>query len=302
MPIGESSSTTLGTTADFQLNRDRIIYLATLKCGGIEKGGTLDASQLADGASALNLIVKEMSAKDKNLWAIDPDATHLTLVANTARYVTGSSATTIPTNILELVSASYRDSAGDDHVLEILTSEEYETVKTKLDLGDPKRVYLQNHATLSSKILFVHPVLSEVNTQSVVTGTDAAVYRCIRSHVADSTNEPVTGANYKLFWELGGSSPSVWASGTEYVAPQQIRFKYKRPLYDFDLSTDRPDFPQAFARFLIYALAYDLADDYGLGVEDCRKLAAKKDQAYATVFPGVNVPASNKQYGKARDF
>jgi hypothetical protein len=302
MPIGEPSSSTLGDSANFQVNRDRIIYLALLKVGGIEKGGTPDASQLADCAAALNMIVRQDDVKDKNLWAISPDATHLTLVANTARYVTGSSATTIPTNIQELVTAYYRDETGEDHRLKILTDEEYQDIQSKLSLGDPDSVYLQRAALLSNKILFVSPVRNEVNTQSVVTGTDAAAYRCIRSHTADSTNRPVTGANYKLFWEAGGSGAVAWATETQYLAPQQIRFTYRRPLYDFDLSTDRPDFPQAFARYLVYALAYDIADDYSLSIDECRKLDGKRQQAYLTVFPGTNVPDSNNHYNKARDF
>jgi hypothetical protein len=302
MPVGEPASTTLGTTADFQLNRDRIIYLALLKVGGIEKGGTPDASQLADCASALNMIVQEYSVKDKNLWAINPDPTSLTLVANQFRYATGATAITIATNITDLVTAVYRDPQGEDHKLQIITTDEYESIKVKLDQGDPKRVYLQSASLLSNKVMFVHPMLAEVNTQSVVTGTDAASYRCIRSHTGDSTNRPVTGANYRLFWEAGGSGAVAWATGTEYSAPEQIRYTYKRPLYDFDLSTDRPDFPPAFARLLVYSLAYDLADDYALSESESKKLQVKKSEAYLTIFPGTQVPETNSQYNKARDF
>lgn len=295
MPTGEPTSTTLGTTSDFQQNRDRIIYRATLKVGGIEQGGTLSADQLADGAAALNLIVRQLDVREKNLWAISPDATHLTLTADTARY-------TLTGNVLELVTAYYRDEQNEDHKLKILTTEEYEAVKNKLERGDPRAVYLQNTGIVSSKTLFVHPVRASVNTQSVVTGTDATVYRCIRSHTASSDNRPVTGGDYRQYWEAGGSGPAVWASGTQYLAPQQIRYTFKRPLYDFDLSTDRPDFPQALSRYLIYALAYDLADDYGRSNEEILKLKGKKDEAYLEAFPGVHVPKSNNIYNKSRDF
>lgn len=291
-----------GTTADFNLTRDQIIALATQKVGGLEQGGTLSAEQLADGINALNLVVRELDVRDKNLWAVSADPTSLTLLANTARYVTGATATTIPTNVLALVTASYRDGQGEDWPLEVVTAEVYERIRNKLDQGDPARVYLQNHATLASKVLFVHPVRGTVDVQSVVTGTDANTYRCIRSHTADSTNRPVTGSNYQLFWGLGGSSPTSWVVDTQYTAPQQIRFTYKRPLYDFDLSTDNADFPQAFGRFLVYALAYDLADDYGVDVDESRKLQAKKNEAYATIFPGVHVPTTNNHYNRGRDF
>ncbi len=291
-----------GTTADFTLSRNEIISRATQKVGGLEQGGVLDAAQLADGISTLNSIIREMDMKDANIWAVAADPTYLTLVANTARYVTGSGATNIPTNMLELVMASFRDSAGEDWPLSIVGTSDYELIRNKLDQGDPETVYLQPHATLSSKVLFVHPVRGTVDTQSVVTGTDAVVYRCIRSHTADSTNKPVTGANYKLFWEAGGSGPSTWATGTQYTAPQQLRFKYKRPLFDFDLSTDNADLPQAFARFLVYAVAYDLADDYTLGIEERKFLEAKRTQAYNTVFPKAQVQTTNNHYNRGRDF
>lgn len=291
-----------GTTADFNLTRNEIITYATQKVGGLEQGGVLSAAQLTDGINALNMIVRELDVREKNLWAINPDSTSLTLVANTARYVTGATATTIPTNMLELQTVVYRDGQGEDWPLEIMATTDYQRLRNKLEQGDPARVYLQNHATLSSKVLFVHPVRGTVDTQSVVTGTDASAYRCIRAHTADSTNQPVTGAQYRLFWELGGSGPVAWATGTQYTAPQQIRFTYKRPLYDFDLSTDNADFPQAFGRFLVYALAYDLADDYSVSTDESRKLQAKKNEAYAVVFPGVHVPATNNYYNRARDF
>jgi hypothetical protein len=262
----------------------------------------LSAEQLSDGIGVLNSVIRELDMKDANLWAVSADPSYLTLVANTARYVTGSTATTIPTNLMELVSASFRDANGEDWPLAIVRTQDYEMIRNKLEQGDPNTLYLQPHATLASKVLFVHPVRATVNTQSVVTGTDAATYRCIHSHTADSTNRPVTGANYKLYWEAGGSGPSAWATGTQYAAPQQIRFKYKRPLFDFDLSTDNADLPQAFARFLIYAVAYDLADDYTLGLDERKFIEAKRTQAYNTIFPKTQVPQTNNHYNRGRDF
>ena len=204
--------------------------------------------------------------------------------------------------MLELINVSYRDEQAEDLPLFIANALDYERIKNKLDQGDPELVYLQPHATLSSQVLFVHPMRSTINTQSVVTGTDAAAYRCIRTHTADSTNRPVTGANYQLYWELGGSGAVAWATGTQYAAPQQLRFKYKRPLWDFDLSTDNPDMPRAFGRFLIYALAFDLADDYALDLEERTHLARKKADAYNTVFGKAQVPKTNTHYNRGRDF
>ena len=55
-------------------------------------------------------------------------------------------------------------------------------------------------------------------------------YTCIKTHVADSTNEPGVGANWQTYWSQTGSGGSTWTSGTRYVkgitAPQiAIRWK-----------------------------------------------------------------------------
>ena len=287
MALGVSQTSTLGTTTDFVLTRDEIIRLALRKVGGLADGETMTAGQLLDGVDTLNAILRSEDVRNKNLWAISADPSNLTLVANQFRYVTGSGVSNISTRLLELVSAAYRDERGEDHLLDILRLEDYEAIQNKTESGDPEAVYLEENSVLANKVLYVWPARTSVNTQSVVTGTDAAAYRCIRSHTADSTNHPITGANYLLYWEAGGAGAGAWATGTNYTAPQLLRYKFKRPLWDFDLATDRPDFPPACARFLIYKLAFDLADDYAISVEERRHIGGKANEAYQEVKPGV---------------
>lgn len=280
-----------GTTFDFNLTRDQIIEKALRKVGGLASGETVSSDQLTDAIRDLNSIIRQMDVSAKNLWCISTTPTTLTLVANQFRYVTGATATTIPTNINELVTAFYRDAQANDTELKILTLEDYELLANKTESGDPEAVYLEFNDVHADRVLYVWPMRTTVNTQSVVTGTDAAAYRCIRSHTADSTNRPITGANYLLYWEAGGSSPATWATGTQYTSPHLLRFKYKRPLWDFDLATDNADLPQGLGRYLIYQLAFDLADDYGtLPVEERLLLGRKAETAYRTVFPHLMVP------------
>jgi hypothetical protein len=134
-----------------------------------------------------------------------------------------------------------------------------------------------------------------------VTGTDAVVYRCIRNHVADSTNTPITGANYLLYWEAGGSGPSVWATDTEYTAPQHLRLWFKRPLYDFDAASDNPDYPQGWARYLLYRLASDIAPSFRLPLLEQRKLDNKIAEAYAKIFPSL-VPKTTEIHNRVEYF
>jgi len=54
----------------------------------------------------------------------------------------------------------------------------------------------------------------------IVTGTDSLDYRCIKHHLSDSTNVPITGANYSTYWQTPAVTTrgSTWITATSYVA------------------------------------------------------------------------------------
>jgi len=287
-----------GTTSDSNLTRDQLVTNAYKKIGVLADQESLPSSLLTDGIAALNLIIRELDSAGKWLWAIGATPSSLTLVANTWVYTSSNG---LPTTMLELVKASYRDSQANDWPLEILTTEGYENKNNKLDIGDPKAVFLTENITVASKTLFVWPALSTVNTQSEVTGTNAVEYLCIRSHTADSTNRPITGANYLQYWTPGGSTPAVWVTGTQYLAPQQIRLWFKRPLFDFDTSTDVPDMPAQWTRLLLYRLAADLADDNSLPIQERQLLHGKAKGAYEDIFRTIR-PNTTDTHNKASYF
>ncbi len=59
---------------------------------------------------------------------------------------------------------------------------------------------------------------------SEVTGTDALIYTCIRSHTSAATDTPITGANYKSYWKQTGSTGGVWVVATAYSAIGEFQF------------------------------------------------------------------------------
>jgi hypothetical protein len=270
----------VGSTFDATLTRNGVIESAYRTIGALAPGVTLTGELLNEGIEALNLIVRELDATGKWLWGIGAPAS-LTLVANTFVYTSSNG---LPTNILELVSAFYRDAQAQDWPLTILTTEGYDRLGNKTDTGEPADIYLVEHRDIESRTLYVNPMLGAVNTQSVVTGTDAIVYKCIRSHTAETTNKPITGANYLLYWVAGGAGPSVWAADSAYVAPQQILLRYKRPLFDFDTASDNPDFPKQYTRMLKNILAGDLSDGNGISLEERMFLIKKAKASYDNVF------------------
>ncbi len=49
-----------------------------------------------------------------------------------------------------------------------------------------------------------------------VTGTDAEVYTCVRSHTSSNDNKPITGDEWQQYWVKRGSTGGVWAISTAY--------------------------------------------------------------------------------------
>lgn len=287
----------VGTTYNSNLNRNALIESAYRSIGVLAPGVTLSGELLNEGIEAVNLIVRELDATGKWLWGIGAPST-ITLVANTFVY---ASANGLPTNILELMTATYRDATAQDWPLTILTAEGYDRLGNKTETGEPTAVYLADHRDVGSQTLYVDRMLASVNTQSVVTGTDANPYKCIRSHTATTSEKPITGANYLLYWESGGSGPSVWAADTEYTAPQLLLLRFKRPLFDFDTASDNPDFPSQYTRMLKNLLAADLSDGQGISLEERTYLIRKAKASYDNVFRSVQAKTTDTK-NKAKYF
>lgn len=286
------------TTSDFNVTRNELIEMAYEDIKVKAEGESLTSEQLTMGIKKLNLIIREYDEAGKHLWAVASEPTTVPLVANTFRYTTSNG---LPSTILKLVTATYRTASQEDLPLKILTTEQYEREPHKLDIGEPEWVYLTEHRTLSSKVLYLGPTLSTVNTQSVVTGTDATVYRCIRSHTADSTNQPVTGVNALLYWEAGGSSPGTWTTGTSYTAPQLIRLWFRRPLYDFDSAADNPDMPQAWSHWLQQELAIRLSPGHNVTMEKVQMMRSLRNESYERVFRSIQ-PTTTEIHDKVQYF
>lgn len=85
----------------------------------------------------------------------------------------------------------------------------------------------------------------------------------------------------------------AWASGANYAAPQQIRLLYRRPIFDFDTASDTPDFPIQCPRMLLYKLAFDLGDIYGIPIEERNLMIGKSKGAYDDIFPSFKAKSTD---------
>lgn len=281
MPIIGANSTSTYLT----ITRDKFIELAHKIIGVLEPSQVLDGEQLQDGIDLLSLQVREVDQSGRWRWTID-EAQHVPITSNTYVYNMDRG---LPGNIAELLTATYRDSNGTDSPLKILRAEGYEEISNKIRQGNPNAVYLTDTTDLSLRTLYTYPSPGTVSTQSLIAGP----YRCIRSHTADASSEPITGKNWRVFWENGGEGTTSWASGTQYTAPPMIRLLYRRPITDFANADSTPDFPMQWPRLLLYELAFDLADIYSIPLDERTYLIEKAKGAKDNIFPSTKTKTTN---------
>ena len=285
------------STFDSNLTRNELIEVALRKIGALGGSQAVSSTQLSRAIQTLNLIIREEDLKQteqsKSLWAMSTKA--LPLTASGIIYTTTEG---LPSDISELVSAMYRDTSGDDVELEIISEQQYNSLADKNETGDPQKIFLKSNILHASQKLYVWPGITSIGTESVVTGTDSVVYRCIMGHTAAADNKPITGQNYQAYWQAGGSGPSTWTTATAYTHAATLMLAYKRPLYGFDAAGDNPDMPSGWNRYLLYRLAYDLAPEYGIALDERMWMRNEFMEAYNTIFPSTKVKSTNI-YNKA---
>ena len=297
----QSDAVHIGTTANYAPTRNALIEMAYSKARVIDPNQTLEGYQLTQGIGMLNLIIRQMDAEPgAKPWAINTGPTSLVLQEHIGIY---TSSEALPTDMVELTSVTYRSGYGKDTFVHNLPHSSYESLPDKFATGDPKRVYLNVNRNLAVQSLYVWPLPVDVGTQTRITGSDQ-FYLCIRSHVADSTNYPATGANWRLFWVADGVSGAEgsWASGTTYTAPKILRLWYKRPLADFTSANDNPDLPPSLSRILLYRLAADLSIDTGKSAEFEKRLRTEADSSERKVWRSTRKETATNYHNKADYF
>lgn len=96
-------------------------------------------------------------------------------------------------------------------------------------------------------------------------------------------NKEITGAPVGAFYQPRGPANTtygvlkVWPlPDTYWTTNGKVVIRYQRPFQDAGASTDNLDFPVEWNRCMIYTLAYDLAPEYGLDIN--QRVGLKKDR------------------------
>lgn len=279
--ISQLQSLTIGSSSEFNMTRNQLVIDALIAVKAIEEDELPPPAKMQIGIRALNRIMREEDAIGKHLWAVSPTPSLLTLQQDVGIY---SAADGLPSNISRLEKVVYRGEDNLDEPMTIIQQSQYAELTSKFERGNPKLIFLSRENALADRKIYIHPQVQNVSAQSVVTGSDGNTYQCIRTHVAATENKPITGTNYRLFWQLGGSSPTTWAVSTSYAAPKQLVIWYKRPLSDFTNANDNPDLPPSWTRQLLLRLTSDLGDFYTLPQDQLTRISRKIATADDSTF------------------
>jgi len=141
-----------------------IIKSAMRKNGALTKGDTPDSDEAADGLEMLNDLLASLSNDSLIVYARTVEG--FSLVAGTASYTIGASATFNTTRPIKIVSAYVR-SGTIDYPLEIISDEQYAAITLKSTSGTPE--YLNYTNAFPQATINLYPKPAAADTLYLVT-------------------------------------------------------------------------------------------------------------------------------------
>ena len=289
---------------NFTVTRDSIIKDALSDIGVVDYTETPTAAEFSNAARTLNMIVKAMMSRGMNVWlreeatlflssgtqvySLGPAGDRCTGEVNTLRSsglttmrVAGASTDTI----LEVTSTSGMTAADqigiilDDgslywDVIDTVTDSDTVVVTTGLSgaAAAGNRVF---HFT--NKIQRPQRIISMMrrSASNIDTPIELISEQQYQNLSIKSSSGKVNQAYYDPRRDTAGLL-HLWGVDDE---TELVFFSYLRPVQDFDASSDNPDFPVEWSRYLVKALAYDLAPKYGIPPQERMLLKADRDEA-----------------------
>jgi hypothetical protein len=246
--------------------RDNIIYAALRKLGVKQSENPPRVEEIQDASFALNSMV----------FAWQNDGVHLWTKAEEIMPLTASTlSASLASSVLEVQTPFFRRDDSDSP-LGLLTRDEYLAIPDKKTTADPISIYVDYQ--LANPMVYIWP--RPIYTTTIVTGTDALYYLCIKDHTSAAANHPITGADYATYWQATTATPNTtWGTGVAYHS-DVIRYSKVLRLQDFDVAADNPDFPVRWTQALIYGLASHLAPEYQISTTERGDLAARFSAEY----------------------
>ena len=267
---------------DFSVTRSQIIEAALRKCGEADQGEAISAAEEQDAAFALNLLVKEWSARGIDIW-LRQEITLFIEGGNKKVYEigpTGDHATTDTPAITALTA----DAAAGATSISIASStgiNDGDYIGIKLDSGDlffsTYDLFLGDisdplpSAASSGNAVYAYTNKTERPLNMVYAmrrsnDTDVPVELIGEQEYQSLTRKKQAGPTTQVWYKpvLENGELHVWPTGGNNGGYDQIILQANFHPDDFDAVSNEPEFPIQWANALIFSLAHDLAPEYGV--------------------------------------
>ena len=269
---------------DFIGTRNSIIKTALRKIGAVSQGNEPTPEQMNEGAEALNVLITSFQTRSVFLWTQEDDYQNFT--AELYLPLVQKHIYSLDSESVDINNVFFRSNYSDSPLLESLTREEYKRLISKRQEGTPTRYYLDKQLGVPN--LYLWPIPE--NTTGLVVGTAGFNYICIKDHISDATNQPVSGADWTTYWEYtdkSGIIGTAWILDKSYYS-NVVHFTKILRLQDFDAGGDNPDFPVRWYKTLIYGLAFELSHEYVLPLTERSELNTIFEQEFKLAKDGDN--------------
>lgn len=285
---------------NYTVNRTDLIESALRKLGAYDAGDTVSDDELADANMALNLMVKEWSARGIDVpWR---ETLTLFLQPNTQSYLIGPSGDECTESFVETtLSAAAASSATTITLTSTTGITAADRIGIKLDSGSIHWTTVVVAATTTittglasaaasgnavyayttkcnrpNKLVYVHTRDSS-NIDNQVDLIGEVAYRQL-------SNKGSAGRPNQVYYQptLTNGKLFVWPANSGGVDKLYL---ISQPLVDdFDAASDNPDFPIEWSKAIIFGLAADLGPEYGIPVRFQDRLEAKANALLEALF------------------
>ena len=272
----------LSASKDFTVTRSDIIAAALRRLGVYDAGEAIPGEETTSAAMALNLMVKEWSARGIDVWL--RDEVTLFLQNDTKLYSLGTTHSILSYNETTTTAAvaalgtvipvtSSAGMAGSDNIGIKLTdnSIHWDTIFS---------VDSTTQITLTTGILTAAASGKKVYAYTTKAGRPQKILSAYRRDT-NSIDTPITMIGESDYYQQsnkGSSGPPVemWyqptlTTGSLYVWPVDGGASWDKIVMsaqfmpdDFDISSNNPEFPVEWSNVLVWSLAAELASEYGV--------------------------------------
>lgn len=198
---------------DWTLTRSQVITGALRKLAVLPSGGTPSSAQLADGAEALNAILKALNADGMPLWAIT--SVNFTVVSGTDTYTIGPGKTiNQPAAPLKVIQALRTPLNSANVALNVYNRYDFNLLPNTAT-GTPVSLYYQPIETngVSTGIITLWPIPSESTT----------VITIDYQRPFDDVDAATDNLDFPSYWIQALTYLLAWSLAPEYGIPPTDR-------------------------------------------------------------------------------